>query len=67
MSVAKIIELSAESPKSFEDAIQDGITRASKTIHGIKSGWVKEQHVVVENGKVALFRVDMKVTFVLDR
>lgn len=67
MAVAKIIELSAESPKSFEDAIQDGISRASKTIHGIKSAWVKEQHVVVDNGKVVLFRVDMKVTFVLDR
>ena len=66
MSVAKIIELSAESPKSFEDAIQDGIARASKTIHGIKSAWVKEQHVVIENGKVALYRIDLKVTFVLD-
>lgn len=66
MSVAKIIELSAESPKSFEDAIQNGIARASKTIHGIKSAWVKEQHVVVENNKVALYRIDLKVTFVLD-
>ena len=66
MSVAKIIELSAESPKSFEDAIQDGITRASKTIHNIKSAWVKEQHVVIDNGKVALYRVGLKITFVLE-
>ena len=66
MSIAKIIELSAESPKSFEDAIQDGISRASKTIHDIKSAWVKEQHVVIDNGKVSLYRVDLKVTFVLD-
>ena len=66
MSVAKIIELSVESPKSFEDAIQNGITKASKTVHNIKSAWVKEQHVVIDNGKVALYRVDMKVTFVLD-
>jgi flavin-binding protein dodecin len=66
MSVAKIIEISAESPKSFEDAIAQGIARASKTIHGIKSAWVKEQHVVVENGKVTMYRVDLKVTFVLD-
>jgi hypothetical protein len=66
MSVAKIIEISAESPKSFEDAIVEGIARASKTIHGIKSAWVKEQHVVVENSKVILYRVDLKVTFVLD-
>jgi flavin-binding protein dodecin len=66
MSVAKIIELSTESPKSFEDAIQKGITLAAKTVHNIKSAWVKEQHVVIDNGKVALYRVDMKVTFVLD-
>ncbi|TKB62519.1 MAG: dodecin domain-containing protein [Nitrospira sp.] len=66
MSIAKIIELSAESPKNFEDAIQNGITRASKTIHGIKSARVKEQHVVIDDGKVTLYRVDLKVTFVLD-
>lgn len=66
MSVAKVIEISSESQKSFEEAIQDGITRASKTIHNIKSAWVKEQHVVIDKGKVALYRVDLKVTFVLD-
>ncbi|UVT18705.1 MAG: dodecin domain-containing protein [Nitrospira sp.] len=66
MSVAKIIEISAESPASFEDAIVQGIARASKTVHGIKSAWVKEQHVVVENNKVSLYRVDLKVTFVLE-
>jgi len=66
MSVAKIIEISSESPKSFEDAIVNGIARASKTVHNIKSAWVKEQHVVIDNGKVVLYRVDLKVTFVLD-
>ncbi|THJ16566.1 MAG: dodecin domain-containing protein [Nitrospira sp. CG24B] len=66
MSVAKVIEISSESPKSFEDAIVQGITKASKSVHGIKSAWVKEQHVVVENGKVTSYRVDLKVTFVLD-
>ncbi|MDH5338098.1 MAG: dodecin family protein [Nitrospira sp.] len=66
MSVAKIIEISADSPKNFEDAIVQGIAKASKSVHGIKSAWVKEQHVVVENDKVALYRVDLKVTFVLD-
>ena len=66
MSVAKIIELSVESPKSFEDAIQNGITKASKTVHNIKSAWVKEQHVVIDNGKVVLYRVGLMVTFVLD-
>jgi flavin-binding protein dodecin len=66
MSVAKIIEISAESPNNFEDAIVQGIAKASKSVHGIKSAWVKEQHVVVENGKVTMYRVDLKVTFVLD-
>jgi flavin-binding protein dodecin len=65
MSVAKIIEISAESSKSFEDAVQEGISRASKTVKNIKSAWVKEQQVVVDKGKVVAWRVDMKVTFVL--
>lgn len=65
MSVAKIIEISAESSKSFEDAVQEGISRASKTVKNIKSAWIKEQQVVVEKGKVVAWRVDMKVTFVL--
>jgi flavin-binding protein dodecin len=66
MSVAKIIEISCDSPTSFEDAIAQGIARASKTLHGIKSAWVAEQHVVIENNKVTLYRVDLKVTFVMD-
>lgn len=65
MSVAKIIEISSESPKSFEDAVQIGISRASKTVKNIRSAWVKEQQVVVEKGKVTSYRVDMKVVFVL--
>ncbi|HJT19299.1 MAG TPA: dodecin family protein [Nitrospira sp.] len=66
MSVAKIIEISCESPKSFEDAIQSGIARASNTVHNIKSAWVKEQQVVIEKDRVSMYRVDLKVTFVLD-
>ena len=66
MSVAKIIELSCESPRSFEDAIQNGIARASKTVHNVKGAWVKEQQVVIDNNKITLYRVDLKVTFVLD-
>ncbi|NGZ97227.1 MAG: dodecin domain-containing protein [Nitrospira sp. WS110] len=66
MSVAKIIEISSDSPTSFEDAIVQGIVKASKTLHGIKSAWVAEQHVVVENNKVTSYRVDLKVTFVMD-
>lgn len=65
MSVAKVIEVTAASKKSFEDAVQMGIARASKTVEGIQGAWVKEQKVVVENGKVAEYRVDLKVTFLL--
>jgi dodecin len=67
MSVAKIIEISCESSKSFEDAIQGGIARTSKTVHNIKGAWVKEQQVVIENNKISMYRVDLKVTFVLDQ
>jgi flavin-binding protein dodecin len=65
MSVAKVTEITASSKKSFEDAIEQGIARASKTLEGIKSAWVQEQSVVVEKGKVCEYRVNMKVTFVL--
>jgi len=66
MSVAKVIEISAESEDSFEDAIRQGIKTAGKTVHGIKGAWVKNQQVVVKDNKITLFRVDLKVTFVLD-
>ncbi len=66
MSVAKVIELSATSGTSFEDAVQQAIAKASETVRNIKGAWVKEQQVTVENGKVTGYRVDLKVTFVLD-
>lgn len=66
MSVAKIIEINAESETSFEDAIDKGIKHASKTVHGIKGAWVKGQQVLVTDDKVTMYRVDLKVTFVLD-
>ena len=67
MSVAKIIEISAESKKGFEDAIQQGIKRAGSTVKNIKSAWIQEQQVVVNKGKVVSYRVNMKVTFVLGK
>lgn len=65
-SIAKVTEISAESPISFDDAMKVGVERAAKTIHNIKSAWVAEQHVLVEDGKVAGYRVHLRVTFVLD-
>ena len=66
MSVAKVIEISAESAKSFEDAIKSGIATASKSVHGICGAWVNGQQAIVDKGKVTKYRVDLKVSFVLD-
>lgn len=65
MSIAKVTELSAESPVSFEDAIERGVERASETLENVKGAWIKEQKVVVEDGEVSRYRVDMKVSFQL--
>lgn len=66
MSVAKIIEIKSSSKKSFEDAVNSGIKRASKTIKQIRGAWVAEQEVTVDNGKVTEYRVLLKLTFVLE-
>ena len=66
MSVAKVSEISATSSKSFEDAIQQGLTRASKTLRNIRGAWIKEQHVRSDNGRITEYQVNMMVTFVLD-
>ena len=65
MSVARTTEVSASSGKGFEDAIQKGIKRFSKTIDHIEGAWVKEQKVVVKDGEVTEYRVTMKVSFIL--
>jgi flavin-binding protein dodecin len=66
MSVAKVIEISSQSNKGFEDAIAQGIKRAAETVHGIKGAWVAEQQVEVKNDKVVGYRVNLRVTFVLE-
>ena len=66
MSIAKVSEISATSSKSFEDAIQTGLSRAAKTLRNIRSAWIKEQHVRCDNGKITEYQVNMMVTFVLD-
>jgi dodecin len=66
MSVAKVSEISVTSSKSFEDAIQQGIVRASQTLRNVRGAWIKEQHVRCESGKVVEYQVHMMVTFVLD-
>jgi flavin-binding protein dodecin len=65
MAVAKVTEISASSSKGFEDAIQTGVTRASKTLENSRGAWIKDMKVVVSNGRVTEYRIRMKVTFVL--
>lgn len=65
MSVAKVIEIISSSKKSFEDAVAQGVAKAADSLHDITGAWVKEQSVKVSNGKVAEYRVNLKVTFVL--
>ncbi|MEQ9562126.1 MAG: dodecin family protein [Woeseiaceae bacterium] len=66
MGVAKITEISASSKKSFEDAVQHGIKRFSKTVDNVEGAWIKEQKVVVSKGEIKEYRVTMKVTFVIN-
>ena len=66
MSVAKVTEITATSAKSFEDAIQSGINRATKTLKNVRGAWISEQKIEITNNKISNYRVDMKVTFVLE-
>ncbi|HEV7918395.1 MAG TPA: dodecin family protein [Solirubrobacterales bacterium] len=66
MSVAKVIEISTDSPTSFEDAIKSGIVKASQSVRNIKSAWVKEQEVRVDGDSITEYRVVLKITFVLE-
>jgi len=66
MSIARNSEISSTSKKSFEEAIQQGVERASQTLRNVKHAWVKDQEVLVEDGKIHEYKVLLKVTFVLD-
>lgn len=66
MSVAKVTELIAESNKSFKDAIEEGVARAHQTLRNVTGAWVEGQKVIVKDGKIAGYRVNLKVTFILD-
>ena len=66
MGVARVTELIASSEKSFEDAVRVGVARACKTLKNVSSAWVKDQKVVVTKEKIVEYRVNLKVTFVLE-
>lgn len=66
MAIAKVTEVTASSTVSFEDALKQGIARANKTLDNVEGAWIQEQKVVVRNGEIAEYRVNMKLTFVLE-
>jgi flavin-binding protein dodecin len=66
MSVARITEISSTSSESFEDAIRQGIARATKTLRQVKSAWIKEQRVEVTDGRITAYQVNLLVTFILE-
>jgi hypothetical protein len=66
MSVARVTEIVAASPTSFDDAVNVGVARASKTLDNIRGAWVQDQEVVVDDGSVKEYRVHLKVTFILN-
>lgn len=66
MSIAKVSEISATSEKSFEDAVVQGLARANKTLRNVRSAWIKEQQVRVNEGSITEYQVNMMVTFVIE-
>jgi flavin-binding protein dodecin len=66
MTIARVSEISATSKESFDDAVRQGIARASETLRNVSGAWIKEQQVEVRNGAITGYRVNMMVTFVLD-
>ncbi len=67
MAVARVTEIISGSKKGFDDAVEQGIARASKTLKNIEGAWIQDQKVVVEKGKIVEYRVAMKVTFILEK
>lgn len=66
MAVARVTEISSTSSESFDDAIQQGVARATKTLRNVRSAWVKEQQIRIDGGKIVEYQVNLMVTFVLD-
>lgn len=66
MSIARVTEISSTSTKSFEDAIQNAVKRATETLRNVRSAWVKEQQIKIDNGSIVEYQVNLMITFVLD-
>jgi dodecin len=66
VSVARVTEISSTSPQSFEDAVKQGIDRATKTLRGVTAAWIQDQRVMIRDGKAVEYQVNLKITFVLE-
>ena len=66
MSVARVTELSATSETGFEDAINEAVARATKTLRGVEGAWVKDMNVMIENGNIVGYKVNVEITFMLE-
>ena len=66
MSVASVTEISAVSPEGFEEAIREGISRATSTLRGVEGAWVKDMNVLIDNGNIVGYKVNLAITFLLE-
>ena len=66
MSVARVTEIVAGSPTSFDDAVKVGVARAAKTLDNVRGAWVQDQELVLDGGSIKEYRVHLKVTFILN-
>ena len=66
MSIAKVVEVNSSSNKSFEDAIQTGITKVTETVKNVQGAWINEQKVVIKDNKITEYRVNLKVSFLVE-
>ena len=65
-TIARVTELSATSQESFEDAINEGIKRATSTLRNVESAWIQDMNVMIDNNRVTAYKVNMAITFVLE-
>ena len=66
MAIAKVVEVNSSSQKSFEDAIQTGITKVTETVKNVQGAWINEQKVIIQDNKITEYRVNLKISFLVD-
>ena len=66
MAMAKVVEVNSSSQKSFEDAIQTGISKVTETVKNVQGAWINEQKVIIQDNKITEYRVNLKISFLVD-